>query len=189
VRKVAIRAAGATSKTEKPKPTRIGPEDRAAADPVDTADRPHRQGDEDDLPVASPTRQPGRRRRRGEGEPGAERDQDRGDDIEERLAAAEQEDPDHGAGDDAGKGAEDEQPGQRPGQPALAVKARQRAGDRDQVVEEVGRRHRRARRVDDADLEGDEEDRTGYADRRRHHRQAEGHRRAEDRVAQHGGGV
>ena len=72
---------------------------------------------------------------------------------------------------------------ERPAQPPLAVEAQEGARDRDEVVEQVGRRHRRARRVEDADLDGHEEDRAGDADRRREDRHAESDRGAESRVA------
>ncbi len=51
---------------------------------------------------------------------------------------------------------------------AAAAVAQQGAGGRDHVVEQVGRRDRRARRVQDADLDRTQEDRARDADRRRH---------------------
>jgi hypothetical protein len=105
------------------------------------------------------------------------------------TASAEQEDADRGPGDDTGQGAEDQQPDERTAQSPLAVEAEQGAGDRDQVVDQVGRRHRRARRVDDADLERDQEDGAGYADRRRHDSEAESHRGNEGGVAEHRGSL
>ena len=61
------------------------------------------------------------------------------------------------------------------------------AGDRDQVVEQVGRRDRRARRPQDAGLDRNQEDRSGDADGGREDGDAEGDQRSERGVGQHGG--
>ena len=77
---------------------------------------------------------------RGGAEPGAERQQQGGDDEPEHPLAGQQQDP-HGRADDhAGQGAEQHQPGQRRGQGAAAAVAQQRAGGGDDVEQQVGRR-------------------------------------------------
>jgi NAD(P)-dependent dehydrogenase (short-subunit alcohol dehydrogenase family) len=56
--------------------------------------------------------------------------------------------------------------GQRPGELSLVAVAGQRTGCRDDVVQQVGGGHSRVRNVQDAELDGKQEDRPGNADRR-----------------------
>jgi hypothetical protein len=70
------------------------PEDRAAADPVDAADRPDRQCQDEYLAAPIAIWGAGRSSRTCEGEPGAERHQNGGDDQEKGIALIEQLGPD-----------------------------------------------------------------------------------------------
>jgi hypothetical protein len=125
--------------------------------------------------------------RPSKGEPRTEWNQDRGDDEVEGFRAREELHANHGPADDPRQRAEDEQAHERRAQLPGAVVLSQGTGDRDQAVEQVGRRDRRARYLQHADLDRDQEDSTRHPDRRGQHGEGERDQGAERDVGQHPG--
>src|SRR5690348_10697722 len=141
-----------------------GREDGAAANAVNTADAADQagQGGQDqagDLPGRD---RPGRQARRAaDSEPGAQGQQDGGDDEGEDAGAGEQFDADDRSGDDARQGPGGELAGQPPSGLVLAPVPVQGAGGGDDVVEQVGGGDGRAGGAQHADLERQQQDGTG----------------------------
>ncbi|KJY22068.1 hypothetical protein VR43_07735 [Streptomyces sp. NRRL S-104] len=145
VTKVAASAAGATTATGAPRPTRIGP--RREPGHADGQGRRRRGAGRGRAGRAGRCRA-----QRAQQQPQAEGQQQGGDEEPEDVRAGDGEHADHRAEDDAGHGPGDEQAGERPPQAPRPVVAQQGAGAGHDVVEEVGRGHRRARHPQDTDL-------------------------------------
>jgi hypothetical protein len=123
-----------------------------------------------------------------EQEPEPQRQQQQGQQQSKDLAVRRDLDADDRAADDAWERAEGQLPYERTPQPTRAPVASQGAGDGHHVVDEVGRRDRRAGHVEHADLDRQEEHRSRDADRDGQHGDDEGEQPAEaGHLRRHGG--
>src|SRR4029077_1433778 len=153
-------------------PDQDGREDRAAADPVNTAGAAGQDGQGDQHGGRDAAGRPGSlvrgvvSGRAGGGQPDAQRQQQGGDQQVEDAGTGDQFDADDRSGDHAGQGPGDQEQGQSAAGLVLPPVPGQRAGGGHDVVEQVGGGDGGAGRAQHADLEWEQQDRPGDAGRR-----------------------
>jgi len=109
----------------------------------------------------------------GQRQPGTQRDKDGSNNEIEDDRTRQEVDPDDRASDDTWQRSSQQQPGQRSAGLSLPPVAPDRARAGHHVIEQVRRRHRRARRAKHADLKRQQQNRPGYPRRGGDHRDSE----------------